>query len=67
MILFFFLKDLKTNSSPDIRIFLVGTKADLEDERKVTKEEAMQFVKEYEIDYFIDTIKELIPKLNLKR
>ena len=32
----------------------MGTKADLEDERKVTKEEAMQFVKEYEIDYFIE-------------
>ena len=29
------LKDLKANSSPDIKIFLIGNKSDLEDQRKI--------------------------------
>lgn len=32
----------------------MGNKAELEDEREVTKEEAMEFVKECKLDYFIE-------------
>jgi GTPase SAR1 family protein len=46
------LKDLKANSSPDIKIFLVGNKADLEDQRVITTEKAKEFVNNYELDYF---------------
>ena len=31
------LNDIKSQSSPDVKIFLVGNKADLEDKRQVTK------------------------------
>ena len=46
---------MKSNSSADIKIFLVGNKADKEYEREVSKEMAIQIVKEYDIDYFIET------------
>ena len=49
------LKDLKSNSNPDIKIFLIGNKSDLEDERVVSKEEAEQFKKDYELDLFMET------------
>ena len=49
------LKELKSNSSPDVKIFLVGNKADLEDDRIVTVEEAENLVNDLEFDYFIET------------
>ena len=36
------LKDLKNNSSPDVKIFLVGNKTDLEKERKVSTEKGQK-------------------------
>ena len=38
------LKELKTHANPDIKIFLIGNKIDLEDQRKVTTEEAKKFI-----------------------
>jgi GTPase SAR1 family protein len=49
------LKDLKSNSSPDIKVFLIGNKSDLEDKRVITKEEAEKFKEEYELDFFMET------------
>ena len=49
------LKDLKTNSSPDVKVFLVGNKVDLETKRTVTKEEAKQLYEDLELDYFIES------------
>ena len=49
------LKDLKTNSSPDVKIFLVGNKSDLEDKRTVSIEEARQIYDDLELDYFIES------------
>ena len=49
------LKDLKSNSSPDIKIFLIGNKTDLEDNRVITKEMAEKFKNDYEIDFFMET------------
>ena len=49
------LKELKSNSNPDVKIFLVGNKLDLEDDRTVTTEEAEDLVNDLEFDYFIET------------
>ena len=51
----FWLKDLKTNSNPDIKVFLIGSKADLEESRTVSKEmgKNLQYVKNF--DYFNET------------
>ena len=43
------------NSSPDIKLFLIGNKADLEDIRVVSKEQGERCKGEYEFDYFIET------------
>ena len=49
------LKELTSNSNPDVKIFLVGNKLDLEDDRTVTTEEAENLVNDLEFDYFIET------------
>ena len=49
------LKEIKSQSSPDIKIFLVGNKADQEDRRKVPEETAENFKKENNIDFFVET------------
>ena len=46
------LKEVKLQSNPDIKIFLIGNKADLEGERQVSSEEAKQFKDESGIHYF---------------
>ena len=47
--------DLKQNSSPDVKVFLIGNKADLEDSRLIKKEKGLQLQKDYEFDFFIET------------
>ena len=49
------LNDLKNQSNPNVRVFLVGNKSDLESERTVSKEEAEQFKEEKKLDRFIET------------
>ena len=49
------LNDLKSQANPDVRIFLVGNKADLEEERKVSKEEGMKYKEEQHLDLFMET------------
>ena len=46
------LKEVKLQSNPDIKIFLIGNKADLEDQREVKFNEAKQFKEENGIHYF---------------
>ena len=49
------LKEIKLQSNPDIKIFLIGNKADLgPEQRKVTLEEAQQFKDESGIHYFCE-------------
>ena len=36
-------------------IYLIGNRADLEDEREVTRERAIEFCKQYNIDKFFET------------
>ena len=49
------LKDLKANASPDIKIFLIGNKVDLDDQRVIMKESAETFKEEYDLDLFMET------------
>jgi len=49
------LKEVKQNSSPDVLLFLVGNQIDLEEERQVTTDEAVELQKTQKIHYFIET------------
>jgi small GTP-binding protein len=48
------LKAIKINSNPDAKIFLIGNKADLEDEREVTYEEAENYANELDFSKFFE-------------
>ena len=50
------LKELKLNSSPDIKIFLIGNKIDLEDKREVSTEQGKNMQNDYNLDLFIESI-----------
>ncbi len=49
------LKELKSNSSPDIKIFLIGNKCDLTDERVITTEQGKKLQSDYNLDLFAET------------
>ena len=49
------LNDLKNQSNPNVRVFLVGNKSDLENERVISKEDGENFKKEKNLDKFIET------------
>ena len=49
------LNDLKNQSNPNVRVFLVGNKCDLESERTISKEEGEAFKNEKKLDKFIET------------
>ena len=49
------LKELKTYSSPDIQVFLIGNKFDLENKRQVSKDKAEQFGSEQNINMFLES------------
>ena len=46
------LKEVKIQSNPDVKIVLIGNKKDLEDERQVTTQEAKRYKEENQILYF---------------
>ena len=46
---------MKANSNPDIKVFLIGNKVDLEESRLVPKEKALQFKKDFDLDLFLET------------
>ena len=48
------LKELRTFSSPDAKIFLIANKVDLENKREVTKEEGEAFMKQNKMDLFME-------------
>jgi len=48
------LKEIKYNSNPDIKIFLIGNKCDLIDDRQVTYEEAKNLYENYEFSKFYE-------------
>ena len=49
------LKEVKTQSNPEIKIFLIGNKCDLEDQRRIPSERAQTFANENDLQYFNET------------
>ena len=49
------LNDLKNQANPNVRVFLVGNKSDLENERVISKEDGEKFKEEKKLDRFIET------------
>ena len=49
------LKDLKDNANPDIKIYLIGNKIDLEESRLINIEEGKKLQEDYNIDLFKET------------
>ena len=49
------LKEIRVQSHPDVKIILIGNKADLENERIVSYEDAKKFKEENQIIYFEET------------
>jgi small GTP-binding protein len=49
------LKDVKLQSHPEIKIFLVGNKTDLEESRVISFEEAKKYANEHDFDYVNET------------
>ena len=49
------LRELRTHSNPDAKVFLIGNKIDLESERKVTKEEGEKFCKDNKLNGFMES------------
>ena len=49
------LDEIKSQTHPNLRIFLIGNKSDLEDQRLISKETAEELVKDHNIDLFMET------------
>ena len=49
------INEIRENGNPEINIFLIGNKVDLEDKRQITKEEAQKFTEENDIKLFMET------------
>ena len=49
------LKELKTYSNPDIKVFLIGNKVDLENERVISKNEGETFANDNNFFLFMET------------
>ena len=48
------LNDLKSQANPDVIVFLMGNKSDLEEWRKVKKEEELKFKNEQGLEMFME-------------
>ena len=49
------INEIKTNGNPDVKIFLIGNKYDLEEKRKISYDEGNKFNKEYGLNLFLET------------
>ena len=49
------IKEIKLQNNPDIKLFLIGNKADLENKREVSYEQGLKFKEENEIIFFQET------------
>ena len=49
------LNEIKTQANPETKIFLIGNKADLENQRKIPTDSAKQFSKDHGFNFFIET------------
>lgn len=48
-------RELNENANKDIKIILVGNKTDLKDKRKVEDKDIEKCIKDYDVDYYIET------------
>ena len=48
------LKELRTHSSPDAKVFLIGNKVDLENERVINKDEGEKFKENNKLNLFLE-------------
>ena len=51
----FWLKEIKINSQPNIPVFLIGNKKDIENERTVKFKKGKQFFNDYNLQFFMET------------
>ena len=51
----FWLKEIKINSQPNIPVFLIGNKKDIENERIVKFKKGKQFFNDYNLQFFMET------------
>ena len=49
------LNEIKIQRSPDVKIFLIGNKTDLEDKREVPTEKGKKFAEDNNINLFLET------------
>ena len=49
------VKELKSNSSPDIKVFLIGNKTDLEDQRVISTDQGKMVQNDYNLDLFVES------------
>ena len=49
------LRELRTHSNPDAKVFLIGNKVDLENEREVKREQGEEFSKMNKINFFTES------------
>ena len=49
------LNELKINSNPDIKLFLIGNKVDLINDRKIESSQGQDFANENNFSYFMET------------
>jgi len=49
------IDEIKSQTNPNVKIFLIGNKVDLEKERCVDKNIAEQIAKEHNLDFFMET------------
>ena len=49
------VKEIKDNTDLDVIIYLVGNRADLEDQREVKPNEGVELTKEMEFNNFMET------------
>ena len=49
------LRELRTHSNPDAKVFLIGNKIDLENQRQVSREEGEKFCKDNKLNGFMES------------
>lgn len=54
------IEEIKKNSSPNVRLVLVGNKSDLKDKRVISQQQAEGFAKEHNIPYIESSAKQSI-------
>ena len=47
-------KELRTHANPNVKVFLIGNKIDLADQRKIQTEEGQRYADQYKLNKFIE-------------